>query len=182
MRLFLAILLPPEVCLWASQIQAELRRRCPAKASWTSQGNLHVTLKFLGEVAQTQVAKLCDALGQVEFGQPMRLKLGEVECLPPHGRVHVIALGIAGEVERLANLSRDIEARCQPLGFPTERRAFRPHVTLARVKSPLRAAEIPRPENLPPPPEFVAPSFALMQSILNSAGATHHPLATFSLT
>ena len=156
----------------------------PPPASWVRAENLHVTLKFLGEVPEPQVPRICDALKTVP-ANAMRLQPDRVECLPERGAVRVISAGVGGELERVCDLFDGIERACEPLGFAGERRKYRPHITLARLRSFLpphtrRSLADAGSKHLPAP-EFVVGEFVIMQSRLHPKGAQYIPLARFPL-
>jgi 2'-5' RNA ligase len=191
MRLFLAIelsdasrrVLGEMSRAWRENWIEELGTECPP-ASWVREENLHVTLKFLGEVSQQQAPPLCDALGVVT-GEAMRLQPHQIECLPERGAVRVISAGVAGDLDKLHGLLDGIEQACEPLGFARERRRYRPHITLARVRPFLppytRTSLTKAGATHLPAPQFLAGEFVLMQSHLHPNGARYIPLARFPL-
>src|SRR4051812_25317998 len=140
------------------------------RVSWVRPENLHVTLKFLGEVHEPDVPKVCDALSGCASAGPMPLIVDHIECLPPRGPVRVIAVGLGGDVGRLTLLHREIERVCGQLGFSSERREYRPHVTLARAKIPLprhvRDQLMVAGAGQLPGPAFDVAEFVLMESRL----------------
>jgi 2'-5' RNA ligase len=182
MRLFLALALPEDVRGALAKVQAELRLRCHAKASWAPPENLHVTLKFLGEVRQTEVSNLCQTLGPVHIERPMRLRVAGIDSLPPRGAVSVIAANLSGDVERLCALQEKIETCCGSMGFIRDNRAYVPHVTLARLKSPLNRTQWAAMQTAPPPgPEFDAAGLVLMESQLGSHAPIYRRVAGFGM-
>jgi 2'-5' RNA ligase len=154
--------------------------------SWVRPQNLHVTLKFLGEVADNDVPALCAALKTVESPGPASLVPERVECFPDRGPVRVITLAMGGDEGRLVLLHGKIEERCEPLGHEPERRRYRPHITLARCRRPLpphkRAKLIGEGNRRLPGPLFEAKEFVLVESRLKPDGAEYLPLARFPLT
>lgn len=195
MRLFLAIELSEPVRRCVAELSHALRENWTTerlgpeaaceRASWVREQNLHVTLKFLGEAPQGQIPRLCEAL-QTAGESPVRLWPDRILCLPVRGPVRVIGVGLGGELERMNKLFQDVEQACEPLGFARERRAYRPHVTLARLRRAV-ASHLLRPLSEAaaghlPGPEFVAGEFVLMQSHLHPKGAQYIPLARFPLT
>lgn len=183
MRLFTAIELP----------EAERRRLASLRSlgreadSFTPvrEQSLHLTLKFLGEVADDQLPAICDALRQIEPTGPMDLRVAGVTFFPERGPVRVFVAGVVGDVERLNQLFARIELALQPLGFAPERRRFNPHVTLARVRHGRRVSggirKLVGQQPLPPGEPFRVDSFTLFQSNLNPTGAQYVPLAHFPL-
>lgn len=167
---------------WDEELLA-LGTECPP-ASWVRAENLHVTLKFLGEVPEREVPRICDALSAISI-LAMRLQPDRIACLPERGPVRIISVGMGGELEKVDDLFEGIEQACEPLGFVRERRTFRPHITLARLRSSLPSHVRGRLTDAGakhlPGPEFVAAEFVLMQSQLHPKGARYIPLARFPL-
>jgi 2'-5' RNA ligase len=190
MRLFTAIELSDPARRHLSGVQAQLKGLwAPGQArnfppvSWTREGNLHVTLKFLGEVADEQVPRLREALSRVEFPRPaLDLRAEALDVFPSRGSIRVIHAQVGGDVERLAAAHDAIEAQCASIGFPRENRRFRAHVTMGRPRAPLRGAWEAlqaATDGMWPGPAFEASRFALVQSRLNPAGAIYTNVATF---
>ena len=143
--------------------------------------NLHVTVKFLGDVDDASISEIIDGLTEAarDIGA-FELNVEKVICLPDARRARVLAV----EFDRPAALMQlvdQIEDMMQVLGFRREGRAYRPHVTVGRFKRPPRNA--PEPESFEAPDAgFTADCLLLMQSILDRAGATYTPLADVALT
>lgn len=117
---------------------SELRGAAPG-LSWVDESRLHLTLKFLGEHPETIVASLREALdGVVRRHRAFPVDVGEVGAFPNFRRARVVWMGVHRD-PRLELLHHDVELAFEQLGFPLEGRAFRPHLTLARVKD--RASE-----------------------------------------
>jgi 2'-5' RNA ligase len=192
MRLFLAIELPDDVRAhlsgWCDQGVSLFnryleRRQIGARLAGVPPANLHVTLKFLGQVDESAVPELCQALGGVDAGRAAPLRAGHAELLPPRGPVRVVAAGLDGDVGRLARLHREVEEACAACGVPPERRAFLPHITLARAREPVPRERRERlTESLEPyfpGPNFAAEGFTLFESRLGGGPPTYVPLARF---
>ncbi len=97
--------------------------------------NLHVTLKFLGDIESGQVATVLDAVREVVVGQPAcSLTIRGMGAFPRVTRPAVVWAGLA-HAETLVTMANEFESLLQPLGFQPERRAFVPHLTLARVRN-----------------------------------------------
>ncbi|MBN1943073.1 MAG: RNA 2',3'-cyclic phosphodiesterase [Phycisphaerae bacterium] len=106
------------------------------RVNWVSPENFHVTLKFLGEVADVQLAEVCRVVQAVAAGaKPFDFAVGRLQLIPPAGRsLRMVWADVAGPDGRMAELFERIEQALEPLGFPREHRPFSPHITLARVK------------------------------------------------
>jgi len=106
-----------------------------SKVRWVAPENLHVTVKFLGDVAEDDVRGVCDAVAEAARAvEPFDFHVRELRCMPPGGKVRMVWAGVDEPSGRLAELFGKLEAVLEPLGFPPERRSFSPHVTLGRVK------------------------------------------------
>lgn len=113
---------------------APLRDAAPA-LGWVDSARLHLTVKFLGERHPGAVDALMAALRDVGGRHaPFTLDLKGVGAFPNFRRARVVWLGIEPE-PRLELLHHDVESWCERLGYEVEGRAFRPHLTLARVKA-----------------------------------------------
>lgn len=182
MRLFTAIELPDSVRDVLIESERPLKGACP-EASWVRADNLHVTLKFLGEVPESQVANICDALKSASLTGRARVHVDGLEFFPPRGPVRVIALALKGEVELIHQIFQEIERTTAEIGFASEGRRFAPHITLARARRTIHGSAR---QTLPPmlrwagaPPAFEVTSFSLIESKLGPGGPQYLRLATF---
>lgn len=143
-RLFIAAELPEGVLKAISAVQDDLKRRLPGHAlRWTRPEGIHLTLKFLGDVAPGRVDELADALARAAADRRrIDLAVEGLGCFPNPRRPRVLWLGIGGEVAKLRLLQQAVEAETTPLGFPSEGRAFSPHLTLARVQRNASRADV----------------------------------------
>lgn len=182
MRLFTAIEIPDAVRDTLMEAARPLKGACP-EASWVRAENLHVTLKFLGEVPESQVTDVCNSLERVSMTGTARVAVGGLEFFPPRGPVRVIVLGLNGEVELIHRIFGEIDRTTAESGFPSEARPFVPHITLARARRTLQGSVR---QTLPPllrwagsPPAFEVSSFSLIESKLGPGGPQYLRLATF---
>ena len=115
-------------------MQRELRSYA-ADVGWVAIPSIHLTLKFLGEVDPEIIPKLAESLQaacESEFSFELRLRgLG---CFPNLNNPRVIWCGIDGDLGPLAQMNRTVENACSKFGFSPEDKAFKPHLTLGRVK------------------------------------------------
>jgi len=175
-RAFVALNLPPGVreALWAAT--APLRDLgLPVK--WVRGDGIHLTLKFLGEVEDTREPELVAALGRAAQGaRALPLAVGGLGVFPDFRRLRVVWAGIAPE-PGLELLQHRVEQEIAPLGFPTEARAFRPHVTLGRAARDARAGDFAGLEAALGRLDFTETALVttvdLMQSTLQSTGAVY---------
>jgi len=117
-RLFTAVELPSDV----REQLAAAARAINYKISLVAEANLHITLKFLGEVPESKVAELCEEFQRVSAVGPVPLRAEKVECFPQRGPIRIIAVRIGGDTLRLVQLYKNIEQACERYGIPPERR------------------------------------------------------------
>jgi 2'-5' RNA ligase len=141
-RSFIAIELPDELKLELSQLVAKLKSGEQSWVKWVDPYNIHLTLKFLGNVAVDMLDDITGALEKAAQGRaPFHLEVKELGVFPNLRRVQVAWVGISGEVDKLAQLQQHIESNLAPLGFAPESRPFVPHLTLARLRDQALLAE-----------------------------------------
>jgi 2'-5' RNA ligase len=129
-RAFVALELTDEIRDRLKEAQQVLRG-CPARLTMVEPALIHITLKFLGEVADKDLPRLCDTLKGISF-RPFPVTVGSVTVnnpKRPHTVWCTISDGGCGN-----GLFRQVEDALAPLGFERETRGFTPHATLARVK------------------------------------------------
>lgn len=143
-RSFIAIELPDEIRHALAEVQKNLRRDVGG-VRWVEPGSIHLTLKFLGDIPAEQIQPIAAAaMGVVQDEPPLSLGVSGLGAFPNPRRPRVIWVGIEGDVERLGRLQTRLEEALGPLGFPREERAFRPHLTVGRVKDPRRPPDLTR--------------------------------------
>jgi 2'-5' RNA ligase len=132
LRTFIALELSTAVWQALAAIQGELRPHLP-QARWTRPDGTHLTLKFLGEAHPDQVERIKAELHRISLNyNPFDLGLNGVGAFPRPAAPRVLWVGIQLSPE-LKKLQIDVETAISPLGFPSEKRDFRPHLTLARL-------------------------------------------------
>ena len=151
------------------------REQLPVK--WVRAENIHLSLKFLGEVADAREPELRTALKQASGDRrPLTLEITGFGVFPDYHRPHVLWAGITPE-PGLELLQHAVEQAFAPLGFPTEARAFRPHVTLARAARDARPREFKGLEEILAGLEFTATvtvaDVDLMQSTVQKDGPVY---------
>jgi 2'-5' RNA ligase len=184
LRLFVACELPDETKAAFADVQGDLKRLGADRLRWVRPEGIHVTLKFLGGVDAVQVDAIRSALAPAI--EPFELRL-QPEAVGGFGgaRLRVVWLGLGGEVDGLAALAGRVERALEPLGFPTERRPFAAHLTLARVPDQAsvderrRLAALIERYEAPSMPPVTLTHVALMQSRLQAGGSVYTRLAAF---
>lgn len=136
-RTFVTIKLPEDAIKKLAVVQRDLQR-AGIKARFTAPTNLHLTLKFLGEVPVAGVGAIKDVLDNVAQGfEPFFLRMRDFNILPDASNPRILSAGLEGDVESLQRLAGVIAEKLLPWGFPEEKRVFRPHLTLARNPEPM---------------------------------------------
>ena len=134
-RCFVAIELSEEARRSIGGLVAGLREAEVRGLRPVNPDGVHLTLKFLGDVAVSQVDGIAVALeGVAADARPFGLELRGVGGFPDLRRPRVLWVGVGGDVEALQRLYSAVEEALSPLGFPPEGRAFTPHLTLARLR------------------------------------------------
>lgn len=180
MRCFVAIELSDEI---RRQLHALQRRHAALDRAvrWARPEQIHLTLKFLGEVADAMLPRVCAVVQSVAAAHaPFEFGVKDAGCFPTGGAPRVFWAGVEEPSGDLARLRDACEAAFVPLGFPKEDRAFSPHLTLARVKD-FRAGRSIR-DAAGREAGFRAgrqraAEIVLFESVLALAGATYIPLA-----
>ena len=188
MRLFVALEIPSAVRENLAALINELREADASssknKARWVRPENLHVTLKFIGNVDAGKLDPIRAALAEVCYAGAVELRFRALGFFPNEKRPRVLWAGMEASPNS-ATLAADIDARLEKLGIPRETREFSPHLTLARFDPPgisekLRAAVQ---ENATR--EFGAVrtgEFHLFESKTRPTGAEYTRLSSFSIS
>jgi 2'-5' RNA ligase len=147
-RCFVAVELDEAARGELSRVLGQLKRS-DADVKWVSPNNLHLTLKFLGDVPADDMTRVIAALGQAVAGDTavpaagaFEFELAGLGAFPSMSNPRVIWVGIDRGRDALASLASRVEAALGPLGFPAEGRGFSPHLTLGRCRSPRNQAEL----------------------------------------
>ena len=137
-RVFCAVELPEVVRARLEDHVRRLRKEVPdAAASWSRVENIHVTLKFFGNVEVKRIEKISAAAERVakEFST-FQIGVGETGVFPRPSRPQVLWIGVSDPSGQLNALQEKFENECAAEGFEKENRAYRPHLTIARLRKP----------------------------------------------
>ena len=133
-RAFIAIELPEEVKASLDRIQAQLKSG-QDYVKWVQPEGIHLTLKFLGNIAVSLVPSIGDAITQAAKSvTAFNLEIARLGAFPNLSAPRVAWVGLGGNVGCLLQLQKAIDQELVPLGFDPEARAFSPHLTLGRVR------------------------------------------------
>lgn len=188
-RLFVALELDRAVQASLEPHLEIIRRAVPAQlVRWTPLANIHLTLKFLGDVPIAHVPKLMAAFDSATQGIPTFLtKIQGVGCFPNARRPRIVWLGLDDVNGHLMRLHQAVERTIAPLGYPTEARPFNPHLTIGRVKQdgePARLSQLGtaiQQCHIGLVANWATNIVSLMQSELNPAGAQYTALKQITL-
>ena len=183
-RCFLAIDLPDSLRPQLALVQGELKRS-QADVRWVAVGNIHLTLKFFGNLPDAEVDPIAQAAREVAAKQePFQLQVTAAGAFPSVKAPRVIWLGLGGDLIPLAQMYNKMEKAFAALGHLPEGRPFNPHLTLGRVKSPANRHRLAKLlEALPPLnwPPFQVNELILFKSTLTPQGSIYTPLQVVPL-
>jgi 2'-5' RNA ligase len=142
-RAFIAIELPIEVTKKLEEAKRDLSKRLPKGGiRWVKSENIHLTLRFLGNVAQQRLVDIYEGLDQLAAeSSRFSLDLGALGCFPNPRRPRVIWIGLGGGADQLGVVQDKISQMLLPMGWEEEGRSFHPHLTLGRVKNAKNVVE-----------------------------------------
>ncbi len=137
--MFLAVDLPPEVRAKAADLSARLQKAAhftPLRANWVPPANMHITIHFLGPVANERIDRLGEALpGVCRSIAPFRLGIRGIGFFPDEKLPKVLWAGVGGAFRALLGLRNDLERMVRSCGVEIAHADFHAHVTIARFKS-----------------------------------------------
>jgi RNA 2',3'-cyclic 3'-phosphodiesterase len=135
-RTFVAVEVSAGVRSQAAELIRRWRNASQARISWVAPENMHITLKFLGDQADPDVAAICQAVQEGAAAvEPFEFACGGAGAFPDVARPRTLWLGVTAGVENFRKLHGAIDAALAIRRFPKDRQLFRPHLTLGRVRS-----------------------------------------------
>jgi 2'-5' RNA ligase len=184
LRTFIAVDLPAAARTAVAELQAAVRTRGFA-VRWVPAANLHLTVKFLGEVEAARLAAVqTAAAGALAGSLPLSLRLEGLGVFPDRRRPRVLWVGVGGQTDRLAALQQNLAMALQAVGLAAEARPFMSHLTIARFKrpeAPARVAAVLDGFGAFRFPAFEVSALDLFESRLHPQGPSYHRLARFPL-
>lgn len=175
-RLFVAIEIPKPI----SSSILNLKAPIPG-ARWVEQGNLHLTLQFIGELENSRIDELIDALEEIQTDY-FNLRLFDVGHFGSRTSPRVLWVNVE-KSQALNELQKEVENMLERYGLHFEKRKFVPHVTIARLKETTYddLVEFTKEHSLYSSGEFEIKDFHLYESKLTSDGPVYIKLKTFDL-
>lgn len=180
MRVFIAVDVPEEIRQALGDVQRALRPLTNS-ARWVAPESIHITLKFVGEIPDKRLEDIDAALTGLTW-KAFTITVRGVGFFPGTRSPRVFWAGM--EAPTMQGLAEQLDTRMERLGFEKEKRAFRPHITLARAKdtridsSLVSAASKYEAHNFG---SFLVDRVFLFQSTLNPSGAVYEKLKEFVL-
>ncbi len=183
-RSFIALELTPEVHQELTRAQSQLKAS-DTDVKWVNPENIHLTLKFLGSISLELIAEIKKILEELaREHRAFQLEVKNLGAFPKIEYPRVIWVGIERGSEHSINLVRDLEQRLIKVGFLPEKRPFKPHLTLGRVRSSRKRnqlRELLQSVKLTPK-TMQAEKLTLFKSTLTASGAIYEPLYSTSLS
>lgn len=179
MRLFAGLDLPPDCVRAIDTLQSKLRPR--AHISWSPAANLHITTKFIGEWPEPRLDVLKQALARVPVPAPFDIHIRKLGFFPNTRAPRVFWAGIDAP-PALAELARATDDATAALGVAKEERAYSPHLTLARIRTPVTLDSLQQAIATLPTRDFCslrADRFFLYLSRPGAGGSVYTKLAEF---
>jgi len=182
MRAFVALDFPEEYQAGFAGVQMELQARLRSKISWVAPENIHLTLRFLGEIEDRQVEAVARCMRQAVGGvAPQVLRPQGLGAFPSVRRPKVLWLGVEGTLEGVREVFQRLEDALLKMGFAPEKRKFMPHITLGRVRRAEAGDDFARVLQEVKVPEFApvrVEEIKLYQSRLTPQGAVYTELCS----
>jgi len=186
-RTFIALELPASVHQELAGIISHLKQQLPGGIRWVPAANIHITLKFLGDVSRSNLADIEQAVGLVvNRHAAFDIRLEALGAFPNLRRPRVIWIGIQAP-DTLAAMAREIEQALDKLGYPPEGRPFSPHLTLGRIAQDTQPQELASISRVLSGQKIAiaAPvrmeQVTIFQSVLKPSGSIYTPLYRHSL-
>tara|TARA_B100001079_G_C16190795_1_gene417102 strand:+ start:90 stop:671 length:582 start_codon:yes stop_codon:yes gene_type:complete len=132
-RIFISVFVPKEIVNIKEMLKTTIDTR-GIKIRWIQDGNMHLTLKFIGNTTEESIDSINNAIHDVVKDTPfINLSISGTGCFSKRDRANTLWVGIKGDLDKLEQLILNINNKLEPLGFPIERRKFLPHITIARI-------------------------------------------------
>jgi 2'-5' RNA ligase len=175
-RCFIAIELDLVTRRALAQVSDHLFEQVGSRAvRWVKPANIHLTLRFLGDIDSADVGELGDCLDNTaSLFSSFELHLANLGCFPNPRKPRVIWIGVGGEVAQLESLQQTLEDRLAEQGWDRDSRRYKPHLTLGRVKDSRRVVEARLPWGKNPATASIEVArISLVQSDLQPSGAVY---------
>lgn len=177
-RIFTAIDLSEDARGKVSAYTETLRGEFPgARVGWERAEKLHLTLKFLGDAGDEQIEELTKSVEEIAAEiSGFDLRISGTGAFPSARNARILWLGLIDESGSLSRLNERLETACEQIGFAREKRRFKPHLTIARLREPQKSDELVKThlQNDFPPVNFVVGELVVYQSQLLPRGSIYN--------
>lgn len=184
-RVFVAVDISHEARRKVAAYIETLRNAFPqVRTGWEKPEKLHLTLKFLGETNEDQLAELDKIVEEIsDEVSNFKLRIAETGIFPNARNARVLWLDIKDEAGSLAKINDLLEAECEKIGFAKEKRRFVPHLTIGRVREPSRARDLAEThrQNIFEPVEFEISEIVIYESKLLPTGSVYSVVSKHEL-
>jgi 2'-5' RNA ligase len=182
-RAFVAVFPPPETRSNAVAGALEAVQRFGGgsvdRVRWARPENVHLTLKFLGEIREEVLNDLYAVVAKTYAGhQPFDVTLTGLGAFPSTRRARILWVGVSEGSDQLRSLAVDLDDALAPLGFGREERPYTPHLTLGRIRG--HAASFDLPSDVGDLGRFSVRCVELVESTLTPEGAVYRTVRTFA--
>jgi 2'-5' RNA ligase len=184
LRTFIAFKLPETIISHIRRIQEKIKA-CGFRMGWVLPENIHLTLKFLGEIPKQDIDIVSQGMAETAtLYSPMTFSAKGIGVFPTVKRPRVLWIGLNGDTYPLIQMQKDLEERLDAVGFPKEDRAFKAHLTIGRVKAeldPQKLVEVMEKFSGIESERFIADKIILFRSELKPGGAVYTELHSVDL-
>jgi 2'-5' RNA ligase len=179
-RTFIAIPLDEEMVDEISRVSGVLKGRITG-AKWVEPQNLHITLRFLGDVEEGDMGKVLRAAEKAAMGsRPVEISLGKVGAFPGERNARVLWVGLSSGGDELGLISRRLNEELSKGGFGPPDKDFSPHITIARLRKPANISGAIAGLDVRGIRSVVG-ELVVMRSDLRSTGPVYTPIERFGL-
>jgi len=176
MRTFIAVEIPEEVKEKVGEYIDSLRELFDDNVKWVLPKNLHFTIKFLGEIKESDLSIVEDCVSRTASDfEPFSLRLSSVGFFPSERKPRVFWLGTDGGIDRLIDVYQELESCLESNGFDRDERTFSPHLTIGRVRK-FKKVVIPGNAHDFEPVDFKVRRLSVIKSTLTPKGPVYEIL------
>lgn len=190
-RLFTAIDISEQARRRVSGYIENLRRKFSGlRVGWEKAEKLHLTLKFLGDCDErrikdlkTAVANAAKKFSETEDNKNIKIQILDTGVFPSKRNARILWLGLQDETKSLSKINQLLETECEKIGFEKEKRNFKPHLTIARLREPHKSEDLAAKhlENEFEPVEFDVSEIVIYESKLLPTGSIYNKLEKFEI-
>ena len=190
-RVFVALIPPDEYKSALNSVIERFSEIFPTEIKWVDPAGIHLTLKFLGNIPNSDVPALSKcinyAIDRFSRGQ-FRLQLDRLGAFPNTSQPKILWAGLQGDMEKLQLLQESVESEIISAGFPAEQRSFNPHLTIGRIRrqsdkqSITAIGRVLESQNFSVQCDWVVSTIHIVESVLKPTGAEYTSLETQDLS